>query len=94
MAGKYHPKYTAEFNGDRLKEIRQKQGLTQEVFAERWGWGGGPRTERAKRKRTIRSLEKGKCTNPSATLLCKMASVLEVSAETLMKISVVSETDA
>ena len=84
MAGKYHPKYTAEFNGDRLKEIRQKQGLTQEVFAERWGGGD----------RHIRSLEKGKCTNPSATLLCKMASVLEVSAETLMKISVVSETDA
>ena len=84
MAGKYHPKYTAEFNGDRLKEIRQKQGLTQEVFAERCGCGGSH----------IRSLEKGKCTNPSATLLCKMASVLEVSAETLMKISVVSETDA
>ena len=77
MAGKYHPKYTAEFNGDRLKEI-------QEVFAERCGCGD----------RHIRSLEKGKCTNPSATLLCKMASVLEVSAETLMKISVVSETDA
>ena len=84
MAGKYHPKYTAEFNGDRLKEIRQKQGLTQEVFAERCGCGD----------RHIRSLEKGKCTNPSAALLCKMASVLEVSAETLMKISVVSETDA
>ena len=84
MAGKYHPKYTAEFNGDRLKEIRQKQGLTQEVFAERCGCGD----------RHIRSLEKGKCTNPSATLLCKMASVLEATAETLMKNSVVSETDA
>ena len=84
MAGKYHPKYTAEFNGDRLKEIRQKQGLTQEVFAERCGCG----------ERHNRARAKGKSTNPTATQRGQKASVLEVSAETLMKISVVSETDA
>ena len=84
MAGKYHPKYTAEFNGDRLKEIRQKQGLTQEVFAERCGCG-------ARHKRT---LGKRKCKNPKATQLCKMGRVGGVCAETKMKISVVSETDA
>ena len=56
MAGKYHPKYTAEFNGDRLKEIRQKQGLTQEVFAERWGWGESHKP----------AVGKCKCTDPTA----------------------------
>lgn len=82
MAKKYHPKYTAEFKWERLKELRTKKGLTQEVLAERCGCGD----------RHIRSLETG-AKNPSATLLCKMACALDVSTETLVKVSVLSETE-
>jgi len=82
MAKKYHPKYTAEFKWERLKELRTKKGLTQEVFAEQCGCGD----------RHIRSLETG-AKNHSATLLCKMACALDVSTETLVKVSVLSETE-
>ena len=82
MAKKYHPKYTAEFKWERLKELRTKKGLTQEVLAERWG--GGARPKRAVEKRAK---------NPKATQRGKKARGVVVYTETLVKVSVLSETE-
>lgn len=61
------------FQYERLKEARLKKNLTQEELAERCGSSD----------RYIRDLEKGRKVNPSADLVCQIASVLEIPMEAL-----------
>ena len=56
------------FQYERLKEARLKKNLTQEELAERCGSSD----------RYIRDLEKGRKVNPSADLVCQIASVVEI----------------
>ena len=61
------------FQYERLKEARLKKNLTQEELAERCGSSD----------RYIRDLEKGRKVHPSATVVCQIASVLEIPMEAL-----------
>ena len=61
------------FQYERLKAARQKKNMTQEELAERCGSSD----------RYIRDLEKGRKVNPSADLVCQIASALDITMETL-----------
>ena len=61
------------FQYERLKEARLKKNLTQEELAERCGSSD----------RYIRDLEKGRKVNPSADLVCQIASALDIPMEAL-----------
>ena len=63
------------FQYERLKEARLKKNLTQEELAERCGSSD----------RYIRDLEKGRKINPSADLVCQIASALDIPMETLFE---------
>ena len=62
------------FRFDRMKKARLKKKMTQEVLAERCNTSD----------RYIRDLEKGRKMQPSAAVVCLIASVLEIPMETLL----------
>lgn len=63
-----------KFSGERLKAERTGQKRTQSWLAERADTS----------IRYLRDLEKGKKSNPSAELLCRISSALEVGMEDLL----------
>lgn len=65
----------ARFDGAKLREIREQQGIPQAELAARAGTS----------IRYVRALEKGRKRKPSAELLYKLAIALDVSMETFMQ---------
>lgn len=61
------------FQFERLKAARLKKNMTQEELAEHCGSSD----------RYIRDLEKGRKINPSADLICQIASALDIPMEAL-----------
>ena len=64
-----------ELNRKKLKEIREKNHLTQEQLAELSNISD----------RHVRNLE-SVCTNPSSTVLCRISHVLDVPMDELMTV--------
>lgn len=66
---------SAKFNAERLKALRKEKHITQESLAARANLTD----------RYLRDLESGRKDNPSASLVCRISTALEIPMDELMK---------